>query len=94
MPADSLGINSNDRFTDIWRVSIWLGHADIKTTKMYLRASPADKLEVLEANTPHSIQRGLPGINAEQINGNSAWVSRLPRPIWHYILLGIKRVAA
>ena len=29
---------------DIRSVSLWLGHADVKTTEMYLRASPAEKL--------------------------------------------------
>lgn len=43
---------------DIRKVSLWLGHADIKTTEMYLRASPADKLEILEAVTPPSIKPG------------------------------------
>ena len=43
---------------DIRKVSLWLGHADIKTTEMYLRASPTDKLEVLEAVTPPSIKPG------------------------------------
>ena len=32
---------------DIRKVSLWLGHADTKTTELYLRASPAEKLEIL-----------------------------------------------
>lgn len=48
---------------DIRKVSIWLGHADLKTTEVYLRASPAEKLEVLAANTPPSIRPGnFPGV--------------------------------
>ena len=43
---------------DIRKVSLWLGHADIKTTEAYLRASPAEKLAVLEANAPPSIRPG------------------------------------
>ena len=43
---------------DIRKVSLWLGHADIKTTEVYLRASPAEKLEILEANAPPSIRPG------------------------------------
>ena len=39
-------------------VSLWLGHADIKTTKAYLRASPAEKLQILESNAPPSIRPG------------------------------------
>ena len=43
---------------DIRKVSIWLGHADLKTTEAYLRASPAEKLEILETNAPPSIRPG------------------------------------
>ena len=47
---------------DIRKVSLRLGHADTKTTELYLRASPAEKLEILEANTPPSIRPGkFPG---------------------------------
>ena len=43
---------------DIRKVSLWLGHAEIRTTEAYLRASPAEKLAVLEANVPPSIRPG------------------------------------
>ncbi len=43
---------------DIRKVSLWLGHADIKTTEVYLRASSAKKLEILAANAPPSIRPG------------------------------------
>ena len=47
---------------DIRKVSLRLGQADTKTTELYLRASPAEKLEILEANTPPSIRPGkFPG---------------------------------
>ena len=47
---------------DIRSVSLWLGHADIKTTEMSLRGSPAEKLAILNANTPPSIRSGtFPG---------------------------------
>ena len=47
---------------DIRKVSLWLGHADIKTTEMYLHASPKEKLQILGANTPPSIRPGsFPG---------------------------------
>ena len=48
---------------DIRKVSLWLGHADIKTTEAYVRASPAEKLGILETNTPPSIRSGnFPGV--------------------------------
>ena len=43
---------------DIRKVSIWLGHANIKTTEAYLRASSADKLEILQETIPPTIQAG------------------------------------
>ena len=47
---------------DIRKVSLWLGHADIRTTEVYLRASPAEKLEILAAHTPPEIRPGaFPG---------------------------------
>lgn len=48
---------------DIRKVSLWLGHANLKSTEVYLRASPAEKLEILQANAPPSIRRGaFPGV--------------------------------
>ena len=43
---------------DIRKVSLWLGHADLKSTEIYLRADPDEKLETLMATTPPSLQRG------------------------------------
>ena len=48
---------------DIRKVSLWLGHADIKTTEAYVRASPAEKLGILETNAPPSTRSGnFPGV--------------------------------
>lgn len=43
---------------DVRKVALWLGHASIKSTEAYLRASPAEKLEILKASTPPSIRPG------------------------------------
>lgn len=43
---------------DIRKVSLWLGHADIKSTEIYLRADPSEKLEALIAHSPLSLKRG------------------------------------
>ena len=48
---------------DICKVSLWLGHADIRTTQGYLpREPPAEKLGILDTNVPPSIRKGtFPG---------------------------------
>jgi site-specific recombinase XerD len=43
---------------DIRKVSLWLGHADIRTTEIYLRLDPTEKLEAVEAVIPPSLRRG------------------------------------
>lgn len=43
---------------DLRKVSLWLGHADMKTTEVYLRADPTDKLEAIAAITPPALKRG------------------------------------
>jgi integrase/recombinase XerD len=39
-------------------VSLWLGHASLKSTEIYLRADPTEKLEALMAVTPPALRRG------------------------------------
>jgi Nucleotidyl transferase AbiEii toxin, Type IV TA system/Phage integrase family len=34
---------------DIRKVSLWLGHSDLTTTEVYVRADPTEKLEAIEA---------------------------------------------
>jgi site-specific recombinase XerD len=43
---------------DLRKVSLWLGHANMQTTEVYLRADPIDKLDVIETVTPPSLRRG------------------------------------
>lgn len=43
---------------DIRKVALWLGHADLRTTQVYLRADPQEKLEAVEAVIPLSLRRG------------------------------------
>lgn len=43
---------------DIRKVALWLGHSDIKTTEIYLRIDPTEKLEAVEAVLPPGLRRG------------------------------------
>lgn len=43
---------------DIRKVSLWLGHADLRTTELYLRVDPAEKLEAVESVIPPTLRRG------------------------------------
>ena len=43
---------------DLRKVSLWLGHANMQTTEVYLRADPSEKLEAIESVIPPSLRRG------------------------------------
>jgi integrase/recombinase XerD len=43
---------------DIRKVSLWLGHSDLTTTEVYVRADPTEKLEAIEAVLPPSLRKG------------------------------------
>jgi integrase/recombinase XerD len=43
---------------DLRKVSLWLGHADMQTTEVYLRADPTDQIGAIEAVMPPALRRG------------------------------------
>jgi integrase/recombinase XerD len=43
---------------DVRKVALWLGHADIRTTEIYLRMDASEKLEAVEAVIPPELRRG------------------------------------
>lgn len=43
---------------DIRRVALWLGHASVQTTEVYVRADPTEKLEAINAVLPPTLRRG------------------------------------
>jgi integrase len=46
---------------DLRKVSLWLGHADMPTTEVYLRADPTDTMEAIEAIIPRPYARAIDG---------------------------------
>jgi len=40
------------------KVALWLGHTTLQSTEIYLRADPAEKLEMLGASAPLGIKPG------------------------------------
>lgn len=43
---------------DLRKVSLWLGHEQMQTTEIYLRADPMEKIEIIEKMIPPSLKRG------------------------------------
>ena len=43
---------------DIRKVSLWLGHASLQSTEVYLRTDPSEKLEALAAMKPPMLKPG------------------------------------
>lgn len=43
---------------NIRKVALWLGHNNLQTTEMYLRADPTEKLEAINLTTPRSLRKG------------------------------------
>jgi site-specific recombinase XerC len=43
---------------DVRKVALWLGHASLQTTEMYLRADPTEKLALLDAHHAPRIKPG------------------------------------
>lgn len=43
---------------DVRKISLWLGHASLQSTKVYLRADPSGKLEALAAMAPPILKPG------------------------------------
>ncbi len=43
---------------DVRKVALWLGHATMKSTEIYLRADPTEKLAALDAGVSPALRRG------------------------------------
>jgi len=56
---------------DIRKVALWLGHSSLKSTEIYLRADPTEKLEAIEKALPPQLRRGVFQVEDKLI----AWLS-------------------
>ena len=54
----SCALHTLEATGDIRQVALWLGHASIRSTEIYLRVDPASKLEILEVRKPPVIRKG------------------------------------
>lgn len=51
-------LNTLEATGDIRQVGLWLGHATLQSTEMYLRVDPAKKLEILSSRQPPNLRKG------------------------------------
>ena len=66
---------------DIRKVALWLGHSSLKSTEIYLRADPTEKLEALEQALPPDLRRGqfqvedklIAWLSGRKLSGVNSW---------------------
>jgi integrase/recombinase XerD len=54
----SCAMNTLEATHDIRKVALWLGHASVQTTEIYVRADPTEKLAAIDAVLPPTLRRG------------------------------------
>jgi integrase/recombinase XerD len=64
-------MNSLQATRDIRKVALWLGHSSLRSTEIYLRADPTEKLNTIEAALPPDLRRGVFRVEDHLI----AWLS-------------------
>jgi integrase/recombinase XerD len=64
-------MNSLHATRDIRKVALWLGHSALKSTEIYLRADPTEKLSTIERALPPDLRRGTFPVEDKLI----AWLS-------------------
>jgi integrase/recombinase XerD len=62
---------------DIRKVALWLGHSSLKSTEIYLRADPTEKLAVIEQALPPDLRRGedklIAWLSGKKLSGVNSW---------------------
>jgi site-specific recombinase XerD len=54
----SCAMNILQATRDVRKVALWLGHARVQTSEIYIRADPTEKLEAIESVVPPAMRRG------------------------------------
>jgi site-specific recombinase XerD len=78
-------MNSLQATRDIRKVALWLGHSSLKSTEIYLRADPTEKLTTIEAALPPDLRRGvfqvedrlIAWLSGKKVSGVDPW----PEPV-------------
>jgi integrase/recombinase XerD len=74
-------MNSLQATRDIRKVALWLGHSSLKSTEIYLRADPTEKLNTIESALPPDLRRGvfpvedrlIAWLSGERLSGVQPW---------------------
>jgi site-specific recombinase XerD len=54
----SCAMHTLEATRDIRKVALWLGHASVQTTEIYVRTDPTEKLKAIDAVIPPTLRRG------------------------------------
>ena len=54
----SCALHTLEATGDIRQVALWLGHSSLRSTEMYLRVDPTNKLEILSVRQPPNLRKG------------------------------------
>jgi site-specific recombinase XerD len=74
---------------DIRKVALWLGHSSLKSTEIYLRADPTEKLNTIEKALPPDLRRGLFQVEdkliawlaGQKLSGVDSWEDPITRQL-------------
>ena len=74
-------LNTLQATGDIRKVALWLGHSSLKSTEIYLRADPTEKLQAIEKALPPELRRGvfqvedklIAWLAGEKLSGVNPW---------------------
>lgn len=81
-------VNSLQATRDIRKVALWLGHASLKSTEIYLRADPTEKLRTIKQALPADLRRGhfqvedklIAWLAGQTLSGEKSWNQGTNRP--------------